>query len=499
MDYIIGSGLSGVACAEALLARGRDVTILDTGLRLPHDKEGTREALASRKPEEWTEAEKISRLPVVGNDVPDFKLVHGSDYPYQSFKGAPDICFSAPGLSSSHALGGLSNVWGSAMMPYRPRDIESWPVLYDDMEKAYKAVLGYVPLAGRVDSLSQAWPLYTTHAFDMPISSQISRFLKRAESQKMNGLTVGRARLAVHSSKCFACGECLGGCPYDFVYSARQELPTLLKNGLQYKAGVAVHAIEETPHNVRVHINDGTEKQILTADRVYLAAGVYNSTNILMRSLDIAQVEILDSQYFLFPLLTAAKTPRLEQERLHTLAQIFMEIEDPKLAPDNIHLQVYGYSNILDSTIAKRLGPLRGLRHLLLERMLVVQGFLHSDSSGRLLASLSDGRLTVTPKPNPDVPKTLKRIVQYISRQAGKLRAFPLAPLLQETGPGRSYHSGGSFPMRESPRKGETDNLGRPAGWQRVHVVDASIFPTIPAATISLAIMANAYRIGAHS
>lgn len=37
LDYVVGSGLSGVACAKALLARGREVTMLDAGLRLPHE------------------------------------------------------------------------------------------------------------------------------------------------------------------------------------------------------------------------------------------------------------------------------------------------------------------------------------------------------------------------------------------------------------------------------------------------------------------------------
>jgi choline dehydrogenase-like flavoprotein len=70
---------------------------------------------------------------------------------------------------------------------------------------------------------------------------------------------------------------------------------------------------------------------------------------------------------------------------------------------------------------------------------------------------------------------------------------------LQETLPGRGYHSGGSFPMREVPGVGETDFLGRPYGRTRTHIVDSSVFPTIPAATITLSVMANAWRIGFES
>jgi hypothetical protein len=62
--------------------------------------------------------------------------------------------------------------------------------------------------------------------------------------------------------------------------------------------------------------------------------------------------------------------------------------------------------------------------------------------------------------------------------------------------PGRSYHGGGTFPMREQPGPFESDTLGRPHGWKRVHAVDATILPGIPATTITLSVMANAHRIG---
>jgi choline dehydrogenase-like flavoprotein len=51
--------------------------------------------------------------------------------------------------------------------------------------------------------------------------------------------------------------------------------------------------------------------------------------------------------------------------------------------------------------------------------------------------------------------------------------------------------------MRENPGEYETDRLGRPGGWERIHVVDSSVFPSIPATTITMSVMANAHRIGA--
>ena len=49
--------------------------------------------------------------------------------------------------------------------------------------------------------------------------------------------------------------------------------------------------------------------------------------------------------------------------------------------------------------------------------------------------------------------------------------------------------------MKKAPGALETDALGRLSGLQRVHLVDASVLPSIPATTITLSVMANAHRI----
>jgi hypothetical protein len=40
-----------------------------------------------------------------------------------------------------------------------------------------------------------------------------------------------------------------------------------------------------------------------------------------------------------------------------------------------------------------------------------------------------------------------------------------------------------------------SDFLGRPSGFARVHAIDASVFPSVPATTMLLLSMANADRI----
>lgn len=50
--------------------------------------------------------------------------------------------------------------------------------------------------------------------------------------------------------------------------------------------------------------------------------------------------------------------------------------------------------------------------------------------------------------------------------------------------------------MSAQPGIEETDILGRPQGLRRVHAIDSTVLPSVPATTITYTVMANAYRIG---
>jgi hypothetical protein len=98
--------------------------------------------------------------------------------------------------------------------------------------------------------------------------------------------------------------------------------------------------------------------------------------------------------------------------------------------------------------------------------------------------------------PNSEARRTVKRVVRELLRQARRLGGMVLPPMLQLAEPGRGFHCGGSMPMRQKPGPWESDCLGRPQGWNRVHAVDATVLPSVPATTITFSVMANAHRIG---
>lgn len=492
MDIVIGSGPAGVACAAALLAHGRQVTMLDTGLQLEPAREAVRAGMAAKAKADWGAAERAQASPAVQKGAVPEKLAYGSDYPY---RGTP------PGsLRGSFAQGGLSNVWGSAMLPYRARDMAGWPIGVADLAPGYEAALRLVPLAATKDALDAEWPLYATPGHALRHGDQAERLLGhliRHETRlKAEGVRFGGARLAVHASPCIYCGACLNGCPRALIYSARQSLAALRAQGLVYQSGVTIARVEETAGGAQAVARDG---RVFEGARLFVAAGVLNSAEIMLRSRGAAAATLLDSQYYIFPLLQRGASPDVRREAAHTLAQLFVEIDDPAISPFGVHLQVYGYNDIVGAMLDAKLGRLRRIfpAGLLLNRMMIVQGYLHSDQSGTLDVTLGTAGLSVTPKPNPVAAATVGRVLAKLTRAAGMVKAVPLRPLLQITPPGRGFHAGGSFPMAERPTAGQTDRLGRFPGWRRIHLVDASVFPSIAATTITLTAMANAWRIGA--
>ena len=87
-----------------------------------------------------------------------------------------------------------------------------------------------------------------------------------------------------------------------------------------------------------------------------------------------------------------------------------------------------------------------------------------------------------------------------MTRAARLMDLYPALPAVRMSATAKSYHWGASFPhMREQASVLSSDPMGRVAGWKRIHLIDASVFPNVPATTFTLTVMANAHRIASDS
>ena len=519
---VIGSGPAAIATTRALVEQGHHVTILDVGTCLDAGRQELVDRMAAQEPECWSDDDLEAAIGErsITRDAVHSKLSFGSAYSFDTRAAAVNVLWGEnSGFNHSLARGGLSNVWGSSLLPYRQEDIEDWPVSISELEPHYRAVMDFVPNSAVTDDLEKLLPSYSTRSHSLPPSAQGKALLEDLEKRKLplrrSGIHFGRSRLAIRASgdathrDCALCTLCLSGCPYGLIYSSAETLAELIRDGfVTYLPNHLVETFKQSGDHVTI-IGRNLETQLPfshLARRVFLGAGVLPTAKIVLKSLNVFDnpVVLRDSQYFIYPLLRFSLTNRVETERMHTSSQAFLEIEDNRVSNHLVHLQIYGYSSFLHHELNRTFlrWPLKlvAFRRHFLGRLLIAQGFLHSKESGSvelILRKSTDGKtsLDACPRRSRGAFVRTLRVGWKLLGQSLNLRAIPLIPGLKFPDPGSGYHSGGTFPMRRTPQPLETDVLGRFPSIDRVHLVDSSILPSIPATSITFSVMANAHRI----
>ncbi len=519
-DIVVGSGPAGVSAAWALLKQGRTVTMLDVGEQLESEQEELRLRLAGNKPKRWSEADVAAYTNPRTSEKIDTIRPFGSDFLFRDsvgfFNGQPEL--DSVGLRPSFARGGLSNGWGSSILPYSQGDINDWPVAARQLKDHYVALRDFMPMAGSVDDLQALFPMLPmAESNPLPLSSQARIFLERLKKKKAflnrRGIYFGQARQAVLTSGCQDCGMCLYGCPYGVIYNAAHTLEKLLLHpSFTYLKGNYVERFEERGATVTLWVKDlvNNESVTFSAKRLFVACGVLPTSRLVMNSLGVfgKPVTMKDSQHFYLPLLHSWRPrPDPRTEAINSLVQIFIEILGAGAQEKMAHVQVYTYNNLYAVDMRKRFGPfaniLAPLISQLSRRLLVAQGFLHSDYSAQidlcLVKSGEKSTLQMRKKPNAHTDEMISAVRKKITKLSVATGLLPLLPLSRPGSIGSSFHCGSTFPMAEQPQGLDSDSLGRPAGLSRVFIVDASVLPSIPATTITLSVMANAHRIATES
>lgn len=514
MDFVIGTGPAGAACASALINQGREVTVIDVGANHSAAKLESLAKLKTLAPTKWSEDPSVREArKIVLSDLggTPLKSLFGSDFPYR--EPFPDLKVELDGSAvlPSYAHGGFSSVWGAAVMPYPENEIDrEWPVSPLVMAEHYKNVSKLFDLAANPsDPLAGRFPLYHASPTDLMKSPVIRDFYAALEPKRIDlgryGIHFGGSRLALKAKACEHCGLCMVGCPTDLIYRSSTTIEDLARNsGLKLIQRQFVDRFEEKGDRVFIYARDVETglSQKHEADRVFLACGPIATPRLVLNSLGIFDqpLHLLDSQYFLAPLLRRTATPEYRSEAHHSLAQAFIEIFDPHLSTGWIHLQLYAFSETLETSLKQKLsvlGPFATpLLKSLLGRMMIIQGYLHSDLSSQINFSLRrDGSIQLSALPNSKTRPTITRLFRKLNSAFRGTGTRVISPALQLTPAGRGFHVGGAFPMSKSPESFESDLWGRTQGLKRVHVVDASTFPTLPSTTITYTVMANAHRI----
>lgn len=123
---------------------------------------------------------------------------------------------------------------------------------------------------------------------------------------------------------------------------------------------------------------------------------------------------------------------------------------DDTLGPYPVHLQIYTYSDLYAGAMKSMLGKAYLLfehpANALLGRLMVIQGYLHSNLSGTASVSLRDGNLVLKKHASPTASRVVRATVAKLRRHARALGFGPSPPCSISAIPGKVRTLAGPFP-----------------------------------------------------
>ncbi len=515
---VIGSGLASTAAVQALIERGVKPTIIDVGLGLDKALVDVVDRMSNRSKDKWDNGDigMITDNPTVndGSEIPK-KLVFGSDYIYGTSIAEAPLQDNGIMPPFSFAKGGFSAGWGAAVLPPDDKDISDWPVKNEELGPYYRKVLSGRPYSARDDELSLDFPVLDEDAPALRLThgnASILSELRNSGLLNQGSLVFGQARLMVRTTDsdgregCKYCGYCMSGCVKGAIYKASDDIDRYIADGkADYIGNSVVQTVRQSGDVVTVSFRNGKGLQEINFDRVFVGAGAVNSTRIMLESRRLYDhpVRLKSRAGFVMPLLRLKRSP-LEWPDANTQPGIFLEYKAEGLSDRWIHTQLSTPNELVLQKLNLQHGH-KGvtgfIKKKLAEHLMVAFCNLHSDHASDYILTLKKGD-----EGHPGVLECGREedggYNRFSIRKAARklfgigIRIGCIAVLTSIKNNSGSYHVGCTMPMRSNPESDmETDSMGRIKGWDRVHVIDSSVFPSLPGTTIGLLAMANAMRI----
>lgn len=518
---IIGSGPAGASAAWPLVDAGKQVVMLEAGGELDDVfATGERPSLAelrSGRPrdgggEAWPIllGEDLRVLESSDTVSPKIRYRVGGERlaDFIADSGIVARNFSVIGM---FARGGLSNFWGAGASAFNSSDFAEFPFGIDELAPSYESVARRIGISG---SAADDMALFHGHEVSLQSPVELSplcrsilkRYNVRRDSLKTR---VGRSRLAVltaDSGRRRACGlesMCSWGCPNKAIYNSADEIAELeARDNFRCRDNSRVVAIERTNSDYEVTVANGPEAVKYSAPVVIVAAGVFNTTRLVLSLLDCfdTDVRLLDSPAAAFALFAPTRIGNPLSSRAFGMAELSFGLELPSAPGETAAGSLYTAEHFLATEIISQL-PLSNLGGRALIRSMLpglVIGLisfpgLFSRCSLRLERGTGsqDLRLLVNGGFSADFPDMFRMTMKRLARDFRKLGLFLLPGSTKRYVPGGSARHAGSLAMGT-----RTSAEGEITGAPNLFVVDAACLPGLPGKSSTLTVMANADRIG---
>lgn len=511
---IIGSGPAGVSSAFPLIESGLRVLMVDggkgEGINPP---KGQFLDLRRNNQDQWhwMIGKNFHAIRKIDTVSPKLRVPTYSEV-FNQFGEANNIDADNFTAIGSIARGGLSNAWGCGVACLTAEEMAEYPITPEEMNKSYDIVVSRMGVSGgQSDDLSAYYGLDAWSQAPVPLDkiqgSLLDRYSKKKDSLLMNGFRMGSSRVAALTEPkagrkaCNSCGNCLWGCDRHSLYSATQDLDSLIEfDNFHYESGVIVDQIESEGKLVSVHGKSLNTRKLYRAKRVLLAAGTLASTRLALQTIDYREpVPMQSSPTAAFMLWSPHHLGRAH-DATFGLGQLSFLL--------NFKDGTTGFGSLFNTTgipltefaryvpFGKRFGV--DLLTSLSSSCIVGNIFLPGNLTDTSLQLNANNGLSVKGTYHDKVNPLMREAQRSLASNFRRLGAVLIPASFKIGRPGSDIHYAASLPMRWDPEIGQTDRYGALTGAKGIHLVDGSCLSNLPEKPHTLVIMANADRIARH-
>lgn len=305
---VVGSGISGGWAAKELTEKGLKVLCLERGREITHIsgyETATKDPwdfLHRGRPDNMAMEEYWAgmRTGYTVNEEHRYLFENDKQNPYIEKKGGMDWI-------RAYHTGGKSLLWGRQSYRWNEEDFMAnakegvgvdWPIRYQDLAPWYTHVEKFAGISGQMEGLSVLPDSHFLPA--MPMTAPEKEFKSKVMSKLNRPVTIGRVahltkpqpqHTALGRSSCQYRNKCMRGCPYGGYFSSlsatlpaaqRTKRLTMVHNAIV--AEVLYDEKTQKAKGVRVIDQNTLESKEYFAKIIFLNAGAFGSTSILMNS-----------------------------------------------------------------------------------------------------------------------------------------------------------------------------------------------------------------------
>ena len=403
----------------------------------------------------------------------------------------------------SETLGGLSNFWGGTALPFTDAELAGWPVRRAELDPYYARMAAVAGIAGRTDGLNRYFGADFTNRPAMHLTRAFEKMAQAVDSAPAHGgfatvAGVNRAMLETRPEapdSCVRCGECLAGCFRGSIFSTRRAIRQMIADGRMELVRGKVRAFDPKTRALTVE-GDGGAQTFGGFDRVYLAAGCPNTTEIVLRSLGLREAGAMaDNAVYVFPIFHFGRTGRpAGREPYLSLSNLLVGLVPGATDLPFAQAQIYAnFDYMWRYNFPPALWPLaRGLVAWSRDRIFWARLYVHGRLSQSYAVGLENDALHFSPARSAD-KNAVARMMPAL-RHALNRRGFyvpPVPPLHQNA----NSHYAATLPMGAAGSPVDARGEVAPG----VFVCDSASFPDLPAVSLTFTIMAHAHRLATQS